>query len=162
MIFLIRRKKKQSGFTLIEVLVIMVILGLLFRSAPDLRKRLRDEELDQTVRTAVQFFRYAQYRAIAEGEPILIEIDRDKKKYQLKKIVESPDQRIDYLPLKGEWGRPIQLKKSLKVDSRSENITFYEDGSTSGGRLVFKNLDRQASLEVKAGLGRVNVDIRRN
>ena len=152
-----RCRIRRSGFTLIELVMILLIVGLVFGiSLPQLKPFWNRAALEEAARNAAQVLRYAQYRAVADRGPVVLIVDPEENHYQLMKPKKEAGP-LRLAPIEGDFGRPVKLERSVHFDPRSENITYFPDGSSSGGILIFKREPLLARITVKPGLGRLEV-----
>lgn len=141
---------RAKGFTLIELLIVVGLLTLVLGvAAPLMGRHLKDLSLKETARNAVQLMRYAQYRAIADGEARTVWPDTDENKFQIVRASGELDE--------GAKGTEIKLEPSVQIDPASDQITYYPDGSSSGGVLILRNASAAAEINVKPGLGRLEI-----
>lgn len=148
----------RKGFTFIELLVVLILIGIFFTvSLPELKTRFEHALLNQEARTATQFLRYAQYRAIADRLPVSFMIQTHENQYQIMKD-EGASGRSQWTAVPGEWGKPVRLKSQFIVEPAFEGIVYFPDGSSSGGSFSLKFKKISAHFTIKPGLGHVKVD----
>ncbi len=153
----LHKKSRARGFTFVELLIVLILIGIFVAvSLPELKKRFEHALLNQEARTAAQFLRYAQYRAIAEHAPIVFKVEPEKNQYQIRKEEETGKEKDSVIA--GEWGKPVQLKSRIVLDPSVEDIVYWPDGSSSGGGFRLTYEKTAARLTVKPGLGHVKVD----
>ena len=130
-----KRKKRVKGFTLIELMVVLVILGTLFTILfINLRKAGIDEKTAllkmkaarAQIETALfEFYtRYGRYPTNEEGLRALIEAPPDLQGNY------PPQGFIDPKFLKDPWGRMYRYR--LKEDGSYEIYTLGADGEEGG------------------------------
>lgn len=148
--------------TLVELILVLVLLGILLSlSVPQLKHGFQVRVLEDTVRRAVEVLRYAQYRAVARGEAVVVMVDSSKNRYQLMKYIEAEDEPIKLGEVEGRWGQPIRLERRVNFDSRSESVVYFPDGTSAGGLFLFKQGGALARVLVRPGLGSVEVKFER-
>ena len=153
----LKRKGPAKGFTFVELLVVLVLIGIFFAvSLPELKKRFEHLLLNQEIRAAAQALRYAQYRAIADRVPVVFAIQSGENQYQIMKD-EGGAEGIRWIAIPGEWGKPVKLKSQLIFEPSSEGIVYFSDGSSSGGSFSLRYQKMSAHLTLKPGLGHVKI-----
>jgi len=120
-----RARSRDAGFTLIEMMVVLVVLGLALGLVL-VRGPARSHTLD--VRTAAdeiaEALRVARSRAIVTNRPVLFLLDPAQHHFA---IDGSPAQAL-----------PASVSITMLSTFGTANsgaITFAEDGSSSGGRI---------------------------
>ena len=128
---------RQAGFTLIEVIVAMAILGLVL-AALGLRGPIRSERLDATAaaRELAGSLQLARSRAIAQNRTVAV-------------VLGAGSYSLD-----GEAPRP--LRGAVAASDRGA-VAFAGNGSSSGGAIVLRAGSRQQAVRVDWLTGRVTV-----
>jgi prepilin-type N-terminal cleavage/methylation domain-containing protein len=79
------RRSKRSGFTLVELIVVMVLLLIVASMvAPRMSSFFRGRALSSEARRMLSLINHGQSRAVAEGVPVLLWIDATKSTYGLE------------------------------------------------------------------------------
>jgi general secretion pathway protein H len=141
----------QSGFTLIEMIVVLVVLGLVLGLVMA-RGPLRSPALEAgaAAREVAQALRLGRSRAIALDRPVSVSLD-----------VVAHDVRID--------GGPVQaLPRGVDISVASLTgealagrvvvLSFAPDGSASGARIDLREQGFRRGVAVDWLTGRVRVD----
>jgi general secretion pathway protein H len=145
-----RSSRRDAGFTLIEMIVVLVVLGLamglVIARGP---MRSRTLETRAAASQVVQSLRIARSRAIATNRPVLFTVDVAGRRYS---VDGGPPQ-----------GLPPALDVSMTTvtgDRLGKNvgaITFAPDGSSTGGRIVLADGGHHLQIGVDWLTGRVSV-----
>ena len=129
-----RQRRKQSGFTLLELVLVMVIIAIALSAAvPMLQGWSRVRDLNNAADQFVQFTRLARAQAAADGVIYRLNIDANSGTYQLTK---QDDQKfitmatdlgdVQRMPV----GFRIELTPAAGQTSSSSAIDFYPTGRT--------------------------------
>lgn len=123
--------KKQVGFTLIEVIIVLVIIGIasglvgvwISRGSGSLEIRKFTKSVSATLR-------YARTRSVSEKKVYCLVIDKEKQKYRLY----AEDTDYTKIDLVAEKPIPGELLMTLRgSDEDSPNVEFFPRGNSSGG-----------------------------
>ncbi|MDM8569705.1 prepilin-type N-terminal cleavage/methylation domain-containing protein [Thiotrichales bacterium HSG1] len=164
-ILLTGRKIKPAGFTLLELIIVMVIIGMMAMLVIPNIGSSQGAILKAQAREAMAMLKYARRSATIEGK---------QKSIILKEGNESA-QKIN--PDSGIWtSRGVSLQvgksdddKSEKNDDKSEKnsekindnikITFYPEGGSSGGQITLTFHNHTAKIEINPLTGKIKSDI---
>ncbi len=129
-----RFPNKQGGFTLIEVIVVMVMIAVLAGMvASGMTDSLRKSKIRAVSKNLVSAMRYTRGQAVVKHEQKTISFNVKDKTYQAprKKVVHIPDE-IDI---------NVYTADSEVADETTGSIRFFSDGSSTGGwvKLTHKN-----------------------
>jgi general secretion pathway protein H len=126
---MISRNSRQSGFTLLEVIVTIAVMGLVLAMLGSfMRPRSHRLEMESAVRTVAQTLRLARGQAIAGGVPVAV--------------------AMPHLPA---W-------LAVVVQAPPGGIVFAPDGTSSGGHVLLAGADRKVEVNVDWLTGRVEID----
>jgi general secretion pathway protein H len=129
--------RAQRGFTLIEIIVVLVILGLMLSlivgHGPLHSQRL---DLDATARQITGSLRLARSRAIVQNRTVIW-------------VAGANGFSLD--------GGPAQRLPADVAVVAAGPIGFAADGSSSGGRIALQGGDRRVAIEVNWLTGRVRL-----
>ncbi len=137
MIFLIgkilraNKKTRKQGFTLVEIILVVVLLGIVAGLAfPDLSRVYDQFQLNQKVDNLAYLMRYAQSRAVIEGEKQRMVFTSDKRKYWLEeKVNDNEGVEEKYHRISGRLGRSFTLPRRMTATVDGETALFYPDGT---------------------------------
>ncbi len=140
-----RRRSGSAGFTLLEILVVMSILGLVYLLAlPALSSAFAGPRLERQARQLVATLREARSVAILRGREVRFRVDRGGWRYhdRHRAVPEGLRVALQAPPGgSGEDGRPA--------------IRFFPDGGATGGRLTLSGAAGVRYINVHWLTGRV-------
>jgi general secretion pathway protein H len=144
------RAGTESGFTLLELVVVVAILGLVFAIVPvSFRGAIAQAELAAAARDVAASLRRARTEAIARQRETPVEFDLDARRYA------GVDGRVRAFP----DGATVSLYTAEveALSQRAAAIRFFPDGGASGGRVTLARAGRTYFVEVEWLTGRVRV-----
>jgi general secretion pathway protein H len=146
-----RAGARQSGFTLIEMIVVLVVLGLTLGLVLG-RGPMHSSTLDarMAAREVAQVLRLARSRAIALNRPIAVSLD-----------IVARAVRIDgsqYQALPRAVGVAAATSTGEPIAGRVVAVRFAPDGSSSGARIALGEGGFVRLVVVDWLTGRVSVD----
>ena len=140
-----------AGFTLLELLVVLVILGLLLVLVPQLTAGLPRLRLHMAAAGMADSLRQLRDEAIRTGHPTAFLLDVAHQRYAL-----AGTSGWRMLP---DVVQETRFWCDSPVPSVTEDvIRFYADGSASGGRISLKNGTQTAAIAIDWLTGRVRTD----
>lgn len=135
------QRKTQSGFTLLELLVVLTIAGLLATIVPPLySKAVPGARLKSTAREFAVSLREARDRAVNANRPVNLMLIAEPPSYAIDNAVavRLPNgvhiAAYDYFTAGNET-----LADSGAASSENAMIRFYPDGSSSGAVMKVSN-----------------------
>lgn len=145
------RRCRESGFTLIELIAVLVIGALAYAALLAFSPRgTSSAELKSAARTLAAGLRQAQTTAMATRHDALLTIDVESREYIL-----PGDSAARQLP------KEIELKlyaaQSEVSSERRGSIRFYPDGSSTGGRITLAGGERKYLVDVDWLTGRISI-----
>jgi len=133
-------KPSEAGATLIEMLVVVGILalitGLVF---PAWTSPLQRVALYQARANLVANLRTARADSVRESDVVTLQLAEDGRGY-------------------GWEQSSVVLPRTIGVDGASRSITFFADGSSSGGALKVTGGDRSLAVEIDPATGLVEAE----
>ena len=143
-------RKRHSGFTLLELLVVLVLMGLITGMAvPLLSSGLPGAQLKASARELLAGLRQARDQAITLRQDAALTIDVQKHAFQV-----SGNPRVYKLPAKVKIGLFVA---DTQAAGDVGAFRFYPDGSSTGGRVTV-SLDRttyQIDVDWLTGMARL-------
>ena len=138
---LVKQAKRESGFTLLELLIVMAIIAM---AAAVVVTRLSGTSeltyLKAEVRKTIGKLNYTRRIAIIEGKEKQLVFQKDNQATE------------NSTRIKWEWGGKFSNKADYK-------ITFYPEGGSSGGELSLSYLGHKAKIIVNPITGKVESKI---
>lgn len=147
----LRRSERQDGFTLLELLVVLVVIGLMATAIPGFLLRDNDAlELESATRRVAEGLRSAQNAAIIENRDQVFNLDVEQRQF-----------------LAGSTGAPVQLPPDIalrfitarqeQTGSSAARIRFHPDGSSTGGRITLERRDLRSVIDVDWLTGLISI-----
>lgn len=161
---------RQKGFTLIEVIIVVIIVTVLFAvSLPSLRTVNDNNKLRSSLREMMTLMKYARSEAVFTGRTTEVFLDTEKHQFWLD--LRKPDEKGRYDSDKKK--KQIERKRNLEqnvmfeaVNALDKNIVknkiiavdFHPDGSASPALITLKNRrDTRYTIEVIKSTGQVEM-----
>ena len=145
-----RRRRRAAGFTLIEILITLTILGLAAVLIVGYRPPWSTSlGLRGTAAELAAGLRFARSEAILRNQPVAFELDLPGHRY-----------RVGAGPVRG---LPARLRLALLTvtgeqrDATTGDIRFNPDGSSTGGRITIADGPHTIAVGVDWITGRVSI-----
>jgi len=136
---------KRKGFTLIEMVIVMVILGLsITLVTPYLSRFSRTIELRAAAKKISGILRYYRSEAIQQGKVYQVLFDSNLREVRIQSL-----ERTEEKALKNRYPLPagVQIKEvNIPAPQYSEDfptIEFYPSGGSNGGSILLDSPDRK-------------------
>jgi general secretion pathway protein H len=143
---------KEDGFTLLELLVVLVIIGLVLALIPGFMLRGQPGlDVDVAARALADALRQTRSQAVLQNREQLFALDVEERLFRA-----------------GEQRAPVQIDKniaitfqtarSLLMSDTTGRIRFFPDGSATGGRIGLTLNGRHAEVVVDWLTGLISID----
>ncbi len=142
--------KRQAGFTLLELLVVMVLMGLMYALVPPMFSSGGGAELRAAARQLAAGLRKTRNQAIASRQEAVLTVDVAARQFRV-----AGDTRQFTLPREAQV--KVLTAKSEAVDDKVATIRFYPDGSSTGGGITLVNGGSQFRVDVDWLTGNVRL-----
>ncbi|HRD65357.1 MAG TPA: GspH/FimT family protein [Candidatus Competibacter sp.] len=124
------RRTEQQGFTLLELLVVLVMAVLLVALVPPLLSGMSGAaELRSAARQLAAGLRFARNEAVARQREAVLTLDLVRRRFAV-----SGDPREIALP--ESLALHLYTAQSELLDQATGNIRFFPDGSSTGGAIT--------------------------
>ena len=143
-------RRSEAGFTLIEVIVVLVILGIV-AGLVVARGPSRSAALDMRLAagTVTQMLRLARTRAILSDRPVSVVFDTRAATMRMG----------DAAPRSLPAGMSVAVSSPAGLAQGAVGaVQFRPDGSSTGGEILLTNAGRRVQVGVNWLTGRVAVD----
>lgn len=129
---------RRAAFTLIELILVMGLLAVVMAlAAPSLSKFFQGRKLESEAQRFVALTRYAQNRAVSDGVPMILWVDRTEGTYGLR---EQDRYKVETIQAESPW---YARKGHGSVETREPDLRLTEslrfelaDNGRTNGRIV--------------------------
>jgi general secretion pathway protein H len=144
-------KQRHSGFTLLELVVVLFILGLAYALAgPMLGDNMSGLDMKAAARQLAAGLRKARSVAVTERTEAILTLDVAGRKFSV-----TSDAKIYDLPKKLDYA--LFTADSEVSQEKIGNIRFFPDGSSTGGRITVSVGETHQTVDVDWVTGRVHI-----
>lgn len=142
---------RQRGFTLLEILVVMALMGLMYALVPPLISTSGSTtELRAAARQLAAGLRKARGHAVVSHRDATLTVDVERHRFQV-----TGDAREYALP--GTAALSVYTAKSEAVEEKVAAIRFFPDGSSTGGAIGIANGGAKFRVDVDWLTGNVTI-----
>ncbi len=143
--------RAQKGFTLVELLVVLLILGVLLALAPPVFNRaLPGLELRAAAREVAATLREARGRAIRANQEAAVAFDLAEGVYRL-------EGKAGIHSFNRAWELTLVVGHSERLGDDGGRIRFFPDGASTGGQVTLASGATSYSVVVDWLTGDVDV-----
>ena len=125
------RRNKIKGFTLIEIILVVIILSIIAGfSIPNFLPLYKSLQLQNTANDLAYTMRYAQSRAVTRNILVCVEFDGIFTSYQLKEQedpLKDPD-KDELVNIPGRLGRVVHVPEEIDIKGEENKACFYPGG----------------------------------
>ena len=119
--------RPDGGFTLIEILVVFLIIGLILSVVSPMLRRNESFEMRSAARNLTLNLRKARSEAVIKNLSVAVIVDTKNKQFRL----ETQDKQYE-LPASAEI---LVTTVESEVDGDRAGVRFFPDGSSTGGTI---------------------------
>ncbi len=146
-----RQRQQERGFTLLELLIVLTIIGMLYALLPGtLFSSSASVEVRSTARDIADGLRQARGQAIARNREVVFFLDLGDRRYGI-----VGDEKT------GVFGEDVDVRFTTareELGARDEGaIRFFPDGSATGGVVEIESAQQQLQVQVRWLTGQVTL-----
>lgn len=142
--------KKNNGFTLIEIIVVLAIFGILLMIVFPISTKLYETILLETTANKIKStLLLAQTLSLDQSKEYCVELSNNGHSFRLREAI-----------VEGRIVLVEELDKKIEFDKKQlyNTIKYNRNGITSYGKFIIKNKQEQMiDIETYIGTGRVNI-----
>jgi general secretion pathway protein H len=147
-----RQGERVAGFTLLEMLVVLAILAMVSAAgASFVRPRPDALALDSAALNLAAYLRSARTHAMQVNRDASFTIDVEGRRYWTETLPERFD-----IPKSASVS--LYSASSERVEETVGRIKFFADGSSTGGRIQLKSMQRRLDVTVDWLTGATHID----
>ena len=135
------QSRRQAGFTLVEMVVVMMIIALIMGIvATSLSRSISGAESREAARNIVAALRYTRTRAILDKKETVFRVDTESRSYS------APGRPRVTLPEGVEVS--LTTARSEMTTDTAGGIRFFPDGGSTGGHVDLFVNEREYRVDV--------------
>ena len=146
-----RNLKTASGFTLLEIMVVMVIAGLMIALVPPLfSSAVSGTKLKGSARDLAIVLRETRSKAIIHNTEQLVHLDLKEPRYRVG------NGKIQALP--ENVGMAVEVVTGARIEETAKHVLrFFPDGSSSGELITLSGGNRAYYLQLNWLTGSITI-----
>lgn len=144
------RCRRQRGFTLLEILVVLALMGLMYALVPPMFAGGGTTELKAAARQLAAGLRKARGEAISTRDEATLTVDVERHRFSV-----TGDPREYRLPEQAKIS--VFTAQSEAVADKTAAIRFFPDGSSTGGAVTLAKDDTRYRIDVNWLTGHVAI-----
>ncbi|MBE9549999.1 MAG: prepilin-type N-terminal cleavage/methylation domain-containing protein [Proteobacteria bacterium] len=142
MLAVINKRPSQRGFTLIEILVVMVLIGLMVSMVGlSMSKSVSRAEIRNASRDVLSALRYTRTQAIVTHREQVLMVDLEQR------TISAPGQKVIKLPEGIELGMTTARRE--QQSETLAGIRFFPDGGSTGGKVFLTVGEREYIIHIQ-------------
>lgn len=143
--------RKCRGFTLLEVMVVLVIMALILVIVPPyLPNVMASIHVKSAARELAASLKHARSQAIDHQRETTLIVNVDERNYTLNK-------KLKTLTLPIDASLSLITAKSEQLSESEGQVRFFPDGSSTGGQVKLAYKDQEYLIDVHWLTGRVKI-----
>lgn len=157
-----RRRTEESGWTLVELLLVIVLLGVVASVAvPGLRGALAWAQVTTAAQELSAVLRFARARAIVERAVHRVRMAPERGWYWIERAVQPGETDADadgFVRVSARGGQIYAVPGRVRVETTVDEIRCYPDGGMDEATVVLQAPgDRVRTVTTAGFFGRVRV-----
>ena len=146
-----RNLRTNSGFTLMEVLVVMIIAGLMVALVPPLFSgAVSGTKLKSSVRDLAVILRETRSQAIITNREQVVQLDLENARYRVGNA--KPRSLPDGVAI------AVELISGARLEDTAQHVLrFFPDGSSTGELITFSGGNRAYQLHLNWLTGSISI-----
>ena len=146
-----RYKKPDSGFTLIEIMIVLVLAVLIMGVVvPRFSSGTASVQFRSATKEVASGLRYIRMQAVTNNQETEFIFNLDENYYQLSG-------REKVFPIPDDIAVTVYTTTSLDSNNQQGVIRFFPDGSSTGGRITLETEDYKRLIDVNWLTGQVEI-----
>lgn len=137
------RRGRRAGFSMIELMMVLVVLGVLFAiSMPAIKAYTTDAVYNDAVEQVTSHMRLARFKSVAQHANVIVRFNWQAGSYTLHTDTNGNGARDSGEPVRGPFVMPthITLANASSGGVAGDSLVFHPDGSMlAGGAMVVRS-----------------------